>query len=254
MFVRHESFSAFLRNYPVTSSLIAINLLVFLLIHLLPAPVGGEIGFLFQKMVGWNGGIAEGEYWRLITPIFLHFGVAHVLFNSFSLVLFAPALERILGKIKFLIAYLGSGVIANIATFWLEPPSYLYLGASGAVFGLFGIYVYMVLFRKDLMDAASAQIVITILVISLIMTFIGSNINILGHLFGLIGGLLLAPPLLAGIPLYYSWQPQVAPRRTKGTFDPNRWQKKRRNRRLVRMGLWTVFAVLILLGLLSSLL
>jgi rhomboid protease GluP len=256
MFIRNESFSSFLRHYPLISFIIAINLLIFLTANLFPAPIGGQFGYVVSTMVGWNAGIAKGEYWRLITPIFLHIGFAHVLFNSFSTILFGPALERILGKGKFIVAYLGTGIIANLATYWLKGPGFSHLGASGAIFGLFGLYVYMVLYRKDLIDRANSQVVMTILVIGVVMTFFNSNINILGHLFGLIGGLLLAPPLLARVPLDYGWRPLNIERRpnpnTGVTFNPNRWKKHRRTNKIIPKILWGGLGVLVLIGLLSN--
>jgi rhomboid protease GluP len=191
MFIRTESFRQFLRLYPIISALVAIHLVVWLLVNFFP---GGNI--LLNLGIGFNYGIAQGEYWRLVTPIVFHAGVGHVLFNSFSLVLFGPYLERLLGKISFLFTYFGAGVLANVATYFLHPPQYLHLGASGAIFGLFGVYVYMVLNRKELIDRANSQIVMTILVIGMIMTFMNANINIIGHIFGLIGGAAMAPVVL----------------------------------------------------------
>ena len=194
MFTRTENFRTFLRFYPIISILVGIHILLWLIIFL-PIP-GGRL--VLEQMVGFNFWIAEGQYWRLVTPIFVHGSFSHMLFNSFSLVLFGPALERILGKTKFLIAYFGTGIIANIATYMLEPLQFSHVGSSGAIFGLFGIFVYMVLFRKDLIDQANSQVIVTILVIGLIMTFINPNINVVAHLFGLIAGTIIAPFVLAG--------------------------------------------------------
>lgn len=66
-----------------------------------------------------------------------------------------------------------------------------------AIFGLFGVYLYIVLFRKELMGSANSQIIVTILAISVLMTFINHNINIMAHIFGLLGGLALAPLFLS---------------------------------------------------------
>lgn len=191
MFVRTENFQTFLRLYPIVSIFVAIHFIVWIITTFIP---GGYL--LLNFGIGFNYGVSQGEYWRLVTPIFFHGGFGHVLFNSFSLVLFGPYLERLLGKIKFVFAYLGAGVIANIVTYFLETPHYMYLGASGSIFGLFGIYFYMVLNRKDLIDRMNSQIVMVILVIGLIMTFASPGVSILGHIFGLIGGAALAPIVL----------------------------------------------------------
>ncbi|WP_370313925.1 rhomboid family intramembrane serine protease [Guptibacillus hwajinpoensis] len=85
MFVRNEDFRSFIRYYPIISILIGIHILLFVLVNLF-----GMYSIL-RLGVGYNRAIEIGEYWRLVTPIFLHGGFAHVLFNSFSLYLFGPA-------------------------------------------------------------------------------------------------------------------------------------------------------------------
>ncbi|MDZ5474585.1 rhomboid family intramembrane serine protease [Bacillus sp. 31A1R] len=187
MFTRTESFKEFLRFYPVVSIIVFIHIVLYLFTILPVFPSG----WLFENFAGVNLYIVEGELWRLITPIFLHSGFPHMLFNSFSLVLFGPGLERLLGKRKFITLYLATGILANIATLILKPLTYSHVGSSGAIFGLFGIYLAMRMFRKDMLSRENSQVIITIAVIGLIMTFIQPNINVTAHLFGLISGFLL---------------------------------------------------------------
>ncbi len=187
MFTRTESFRDFLRLYPVISLLVAIHLVIYLAISLPFLP--GD--FVFSSLAGVNFYISAGEYWRLVTPIFVHAGFSHFLFNSFSLVLFGPALERMLGKIKFITIYLTAGIGANIATFLLEPPNYIHVGASGAIFGLFGYYIAIAIFQKHKISGENSQTIITIAVISVIMTFVQPNINITAHIFGMLAGFLI---------------------------------------------------------------
>lgn len=187
MFTRTESLREFLRYYPVVSIIVAIHLILFICTIL---PIFPNSWFI-ETLSGVNLYIMEGEYWRLITPIFMHSGFSHMLFNSFALVLFGPGLERMLGGGRFLIVYLVSGLIANVATLMLEALTYTHVGSSGAIFGLFGYYLALILFKKNTLSKANSQIIITLTVISLVMTFLEPNVNITAHLFGLMGGLLL---------------------------------------------------------------
>ncbi|SEN90567.1 Membrane associated serine protease, rhomboid family [Mesobacillus persicus] len=193
MFVRTESLREFIRFYPLITFILLFQLVIFLATSL-PFIPSREI---FSLLAGVNLYIVEGELWRIVTPIFVHAGLAHLLFNSFSLVLFGPALERILGKGKFLFVYLLTGIAANIATLMLEPLTYTHVGSSGAIFGLFGFYIAITMFRKDLLSKENSQTILTIAVIGVVMTFFQANINITAHIFGLIAGFLTGRVILS---------------------------------------------------------
>lgn len=188
MFIRTENFQTFIRLYPVVTFILALQAVLWLFFSL-PAH---SVVLWRDTVTGYNLGVANGEWWRLITPILLHAGFTHLLFNSMSIFLFAPALERMLGKARFLLVYAGSGIIGNIGTYITEPLDYVHVGASGAIFGLFGVYLFMVLFRNELIGQEHSKMIITLLAFAVLMSFINSNINMMAHLFGLCGGLLLS--------------------------------------------------------------
>lgn len=185
MFIRRESFSEYLRLYPVVSTLIAINVLIHILSWI---PLLGL--YIFNYGVGANFLVAEGEWWRFITPMFLHGGMMHLLFNMFSLFLFGPELERLTGKVRFLTVYAMSGIFANIATYFLQPPEYLHLGASGAIFGVFGAFGALLYYGGRALPQLR-QILLPILVISVIMTFLTPNVNVTAHIAGVIIGFVI---------------------------------------------------------------
>lgn len=188
MFIRTENFQTFIRLYPVVTFVLALQAVLWLFFSL-PAH---SVVLWRDTVTGYNLGVANGEWWRLITPILLHTGFTHLLFNSMSIFLFAPALERMLGKARFLLVYAGSGIIGNIGTYVTEPLDYVHVGASGAIFGLFGVYLFMVLFRNELIGQEHSKMIITLLAFAVLMSFINSNINMMAHLFGLCGGFLLS--------------------------------------------------------------
>ncbi|WP_100400710.1 rhomboid family intramembrane serine protease [Bacillus sp. FJAT-44742] len=254
MFRRHETFYTFRRDYPVITGIIAIHLIIFLLINPLTRSIFPLGELVYWLGIGFNPWVAAGEYWRLVTPIFMHVGVGHLLFNSFALALFAPALEQMLGKIRFISVYLLTGILANVATFFIGGLGYnFHLGASGAIFGLFGLYAYMVFMRKDLIDSVNSQIILVIVVIGVIMTFLNPGINIYAHIFGLLSGIVIAPLFLGKARPFYA-APRKTYQDTEVTFNPNRWKKRRfltRQKVLNFIGL--LFIILVIIGVLGQL-
>ncbi|EIT87420.1 hypothetical protein A374_00560 [Fictibacillus macauensis ZFHKF-1] len=191
MFAREESFKEFLKRYPLVSAILAIQLIVYVLMTFTPLEV--ELSTTF---IGYNEAISQGEYWRLITPLITHIEFPHLLFNSFSLFIFGPLLERLLGKGLFIISYFGSGILSHLLLLYLLPENYAYLGASSAIFGLYGVYTYLLFFKKHILGTEGRQLLLPLIVIGLILSFVsldGSEGIVYGHLFGFLGGVVLAP-------------------------------------------------------------
>ncbi|MFB7638711.1 rhomboid family intramembrane serine protease [Peribacillus butanolivorans] len=189
MFTRTESFREYATSHRAVTVLILIMMIVFVLV-LFPIFPGNV---LFYYGTGVNLYIADGQWWRLITPIFLHSTFPHLLFNGFSLAIFGPSLENFLGSFKFTIFFLATGILANIATFLVKPLTYSHVGSSGAIFGLLGFFLYLAMFNKSNFSNNEKNTVYTLTGIAIIMTFIQPQINVVGHLAGLVTGVLTAP-------------------------------------------------------------
>ncbi|WP_301108496.1 rhomboid family intramembrane serine protease [Sporosarcina sp.] len=185
MFIRTENFSQYVRAYPVVTFLLALNIGIFILAWI--PGIGGQI---LVWGIGDNFLIANGEYWRLLTPMFLHGGFTHLLFNMFSLFIFGPELEKIAGKARFITIYMLAGLFGDIATYFLQLPDYRHLGASGAIFGVFGAFGALVYYTKHVFPQLK-QVILPIIVISVVMTFVGTNINVTAHIAGLITGFII---------------------------------------------------------------
>lgn len=185
MFVRRENFKQYIKLYPVVSILLALNIIIFILTGI---PILGDQ--LFNLGIGFNLLISEGEYWRLISPMFLHAGFMHLLFNMFSLYLFGPELERLTGKARFLTIYFLSGLVGNIVTYLIQDWNYMSVGASGAIYGILGAFGALVYYTKNLLPQLK-QIILPIIVIGVVMTFLQANINVTAHIAGLVTGFIL---------------------------------------------------------------
>src|SRR5699024_6506055 len=124
-------------------------------------------------------------------------------FNSFATILFAPALELMIGKFKFILFYLATGIIGNVGTYIINPSSEVaHLGASGAIYGLFGIFIFMVYLRKRLIDPVTAHMITLTFVVKLYIILIQANIIIAAFIIGFIGGIALEQIYLAKAELY----------------------------------------------------
>ncbi len=185
MFIRNENFKQYINAYPVVSTLITINLAIYIM-TLIPK-LGDEI---FYFGVSVNGLIVQGEWWRIVTSMFLHGGLMHILFNMFSLFLFGPELEKMAGKRRFLVLYFLSGIGGGLATLATQNALYASVGASGALFGIFGAFGAL-LFRYRNSLPQLRQIILPIIVISVIMTFLQPNVNAASHIGGLATGFVI---------------------------------------------------------------
>jgi rhomboid protease GluP len=194
LFLRYESFRQYIRWYPVTTAILVIQLIVFAAMALAGGTKDNETLVRFGALLNYPP--FSGEYWRYLASIFIHIGFDHLLFNSFSLFVFAPPLERLLGKWKYMLFYLGSGFVGNLATVLFSSGFVLSAGASGAIYGIFAAYLFIALFYKQALDKQSSSTIKIVIVLGFVYTFLIPQINIAGHVGGFIGGFLLFAPMI----------------------------------------------------------
>jgi membrane associated rhomboid family serine protease len=131
-------------------------------------------------------GVAGGEYYRMLTNMFLHYGLLHLLLNMWALWVLGRTLEAVLGPVRFLALYLASGLGGSVAVFLFANPHSASAGASGAIFGLFAA-LFIVLKRLG-RDTSS---VIPILIINIAISFV-PGISLAAHFGGLVTGGIVA--------------------------------------------------------------
>ncbi|MEF3302626.1 rhomboid family intramembrane serine protease [Paenibacillus sp. GYB003] len=196
LFLRYENFRQYIRWYPITTAILALQLVMYVWMEIDGSTRSDETLIRFGALL--NEFPYSGEYWRYFASIFLHSGFDHLLFNSFSLFVFAPPLERMLGKWKYALFYLGSGFIGNLATalFYKGEETIVSVGASGAIYGVFAAYLFISLFFRRALDKQSSSTIVTVVVVGFIYSFLIPQINFYAHIGGFIGGFLLFAPLL----------------------------------------------------------
>lgn len=169
----------------ITKILIGINIAVFIAVRAQPSLLEHLllIGEWPPKPYTPTLGVAEGEWYRLVTSMFAHQAFWHIGFNMLSLWWIGGPLEAALGRARYLTLYLVSGLAGGALTYLLAAPSQASLGASGAVYGLFGATAVLV--RRLNYDMRP---VIALLVINLIFTFGFSGIAWQAHIGGLVAG------------------------------------------------------------------
>jgi membrane associated rhomboid family serine protease len=145
----------------------------------------GLIGIGLDGRIGQLVGVAEGQWWRLVTGGFLHGGLLHLGFNMVVLWLLGSQLERALGRPRYLTLYVSS-LLAGSLGVMLVDPTRMTVGASGAIFGLMGAAV--ALQRSGGVNWWQSGLG-TLIVVNLLLTFTVPNISVGGHLGGLVGGL-----------------------------------------------------------------
>jgi membrane associated rhomboid family serine protease len=178
----------------VTWALISVNVLVYLITVAQGAGINSPGGSLFNNwaLIGTPhfggghiyGGVANGDWWRLITAAFLHANLLHLGLNMLALVWLGAPVERYLGHLQYLGLYIVAG-LAGSAGALITSPTALTVGASGAIFGILGALL-IIEYQATGQIAGQA---FTLIVINLLFSFTMSGISVGGHIGGLIGGI-----------------------------------------------------------------
>lgn len=192
----------------VTRTLIGINVLV-MVVSIVAGGAGAVAGGGWGGLLGqstpltdWGSvigyatygpydpelhGVAAGEWYRLVTAMFLHYGVLHLLMNMYALWILGRELEAALGRLRFAALYVIAGLGGNVAAYLFSAPNAATAGASTAVFGLMAA-TFVVLKRLN----KSVAPILPIIVINVVFTFAVANISVAGHLGGLAAGAIVA--------------------------------------------------------------
>jgi rhomboid protease GluP len=202
---RHFLNALFSRATPVTYAILIFNFAIYLLMALVGGNFIKSLVFMDDPatLVAFgaktNQLLAEGEWFRLITPIFIHGGLLHLASNSYAIWVIGPVAEKLYGSARFLLIYLLAGIGGVIGSYLGglgDDPRIPGVGASGAIFGLFGLlFVFGYRYRDELPTNFRRAVTTGMLPVILINLFIGSTIPSIdnsAHIGGLVTGAILA--------------------------------------------------------------
>ncbi|MGH9803822.1 MAG: rhomboid family intramembrane serine protease [Candidatus Acidiferrales bacterium] len=193
-------------EHAVTYILLLANLLFFAVSVIISQRAGAqglfdtssEVLYLLGAKQGWAI-FVQGEYWRLVMPIFLHAGVFHFAMNSFVLWQVGPQVEDLFGSARYLFLYLAPGVIGFAASAWWYHPAAISVGASGSIFGLIGILISYISQQRGFSSEYRASLIrwaVFIIIIGIFFPFDNA-----AHIGGLVSGMALGRMVSARRPV-----------------------------------------------------
>ncbi len=170
----------------ITTALIIINVIIFIIGFLF-----NQGNYLVAKYSTYGPTIRIGQYYRLLTGTFIHIDFFHILFNMYALKVIGEQVESFFGKWKFLFIYLFSAICGSLLSILLsgDIPS---IGASGAIFGLFGAMLYFGYNYRVYLGNTIIKQMVPIILINLLIGFMSTGIDNFAHIGGLVGGLLIS--------------------------------------------------------------
>ncbi len=182
----------------VTNILIGINVAIYLILAFISRGLDIDPNVLLAAGAQYGPMVAQGEYWRIFTAMFLHFNIFHIGLNMLSLFFIGPAVEVFYGKWRYLVIYLVSGIVGGIVTQILTP-NVLAAGASGAIFGVFGALGVFYLVNRRALGAYGQGAIMNWVFwvgINLVFGFSVGGIGIWDHIGGLVAGMIIAVLLM----------------------------------------------------------
>ncbi|MGT2712537.1 rhomboid family intramembrane serine protease [Streptococcus oriscaviae] len=188
------------KRYPVTNGLLLLTTVVFLLMQVLRFGQATSAGTIYE-FGGLYGDVLKvdiSQFWRLLSPIFVHIGWQHFFFNSITLYSLGYQLEPLFGSKRFFLLYLLSGLMGNVFVLFFTP-NVIVAGASTSLFGLFGAMALLRYGSRTPYLRVLGQRYTALLVLNLMLGFFNPAVSMAGHLGGAVGGCLTViflPPLL----------------------------------------------------------
>lgn len=183
-----------IKKEPLTAALVILNILAFLAVEFSGSSENTmhmlDCGAAYVPFI-----IENGEYYRIFTSMFLHFGMEHLANNMLTLFVLGSRLERTVGKVRFLLIYLLGGITGNLVSLLLEIRTQDYVvsaGASGAVFAVMGAMIYVILRRKGQVEDLSGRQILIMAALSLYFGFTSSGVDNAAHVGGMLGGFFMA--------------------------------------------------------------
>ena len=168
----------------VTYILIVLNIMMFLFLAL--------HGEYFYSLCDNRDAVLSGQYYRMITSMFVHADIVHILFNMYALYVLGPQVEKYYGRLKFILIYLVSGLLGSVFSLVFMNSNTFSMGASGAIFGLLGSIAYFTYYYRATLQSLLRSQIVPVILINLALGFFISGIDIMGHIGGLIGGILMS--------------------------------------------------------------
>lgn len=189
-----NDFSAFIKSRrKVNMAMVAINIIVFIVLEIMgdthSAPFMLEHGASYAPMV------LEGQYWRLFSCMFLHFGFEHLAYNMFSLIFLGDIIESVMGPVRYLIIYIVGGLGGNIISVMLSMRSGRYAvaaGASGAIFACMGAFLYFALRNRSSFGPSHMRRLGMMIMLMIMQSLVDKGVDNAAHIGGFVSGFILA--------------------------------------------------------------
>jgi rhomboid protease GluP len=188
-------------DFFITPVIIELNIIVYIIM------VASGVNFFApegQDLIAWGGNfkplVLAGEWWRLFSCMFLHFGILHLALNMYALFFIGVYLEPLLGRVKFATAYLAAGLLSSVASTWWHGNDIVGAGASGAIFGMYG--VFLALLTTNIVDKHARQSLLSSVGIfvayNLFYGLSHKEIDNSAHIGGLLSGMVIGYILYFG--------------------------------------------------------
>lgn len=180
-----------IKQNKITYGIIVCNVVMYIITAILSGNImDSNINVLVFLGAKENNLIGIGQYYRLITCMFLHGGLTHLALNMYALYTIGPVIEKLYGKGKYILIYMGSGICSSLLSYIFSP--HVSIGASGAIFGLLGSCLIIAIKYKKQVAREFISNIISVILVNLIIGFSMANIDNVGHLGGLIGGIIIS--------------------------------------------------------------